>query len=92
MTNSGDARNKLAIINRLLYMYNICAAKELPCLWTYFLSAIERVNKIWDLHYKFFGWNVTLWQPKMNKICSNISFIQACFIETTILKLSENIS
>ena len=48
MTNSGDARNKLSIINCLLY--NICAAKERTCLWTYFLSAIERAKKMWDLH------------------------------------------
>ena len=53
MTNIGDARTKLSIINCLLY--NICAAKELTCLWTYFRSAVERVNKMWDLHSLLVG-------------------------------------
>ena len=43
MNNSGDARNKLPIINRLLY--SICAAKELTCLLTYFLSAVDSLTK-----------------------------------------------
>ena len=41
--------NLTPIINCLLY--NICAAKEL----TYFLSAFERVNKMWDLHSLLVG-------------------------------------
>ena len=53
ITNAGDAHNKLSIINCLLYY--ICAAKELTCLWTYFLSAIERIYKMWDLNSVLVG-------------------------------------
>ena len=53
MTNSGDARNKLSIINCLLY--NIGAAKDFTCWGTYFMSDVERVNKMRDLHSLLVG-------------------------------------
>ena len=86
MTNSGDARNKLSIINCLLY--NICATKELTCLWTYFLSAVERVNKMWDLHSFLVG---MLTYDSLKSINRFKYFIYpGIFIETTVHKILEN--